>query len=198
MNNAKHIRRVCIYCASSSQVDRSYFNVARDLGRLLAENGIECICGAGNQGLMAELSESVLEAGGKMIGIIPRFMYNEGWFHSSLTELIVTDDIHERKSKMATLSDAVIALPGGCGTMEELLEIITWKQLGLYFGPILIVNVGGYYNSLLEMLNRSVRENFMRPEHLSMWSVVDTPTAVMEVLFSFQTWRKDARQIAVM
>ena len=127
----ENIKSVCVYCASSTKIDKAYFEAARQLGKLLAEKGINVINGAGCQGLMAAVSDSALEAGGKVTGVIPHFMVEQGWYHHKLTELIVTNDMHERKQRMAALADAVIALPGGYGTFEELLEIITWRQLGL-------------------------------------------------------------------
>ena len=137
----KKIKSVCVYCASSSKINPRYFEAARETGRLLAQSGMRCVCGAGNQGLMCTLADSVLENGGEVLGVIPRFMIDEGWCHKGLTETIVTADMHERKERMAQEADAVIALPGGCGTMEELFEIITWKQLGLYLDTIVILNI---------------------------------------------------------
>ncbi len=132
------IRSVCVYSASSTKVDSMYFEAARELGRLLALRGIRLVNGAGNLGLMRACADACLEAGGQVTGVIPHFMVEQGWQHPGLTELIETDDMHSRKQTMARLSDGVIALPGGCGTMEELLEIITWKQLGLYLNPIVV------------------------------------------------------------
>ena len=133
-----------------------YFDVAEELGRLLAEKKINLINGAGCIGLMAATSDAALAAGGTVTGVIPHFMVEQGWHHTGLTRLIETETMHERKRMMADLSDGVIALPGGCGTLEELLEIITWKQLGLYLNPIIILNINGFYNPLLEMLQRAV------------------------------------------
>ena len=135
------IQTICIYCASSTQIDPVYFGHARLLGRQLAEAHIRIVNGAGNIGLMGAVSDAALEAGGEVTGVIPRFMVEQGWNHTGLTETIVVNDMHERKRTMARLSDAVIALPGGYGTLEELLEIITWKQLGLYLNPIVILNL---------------------------------------------------------
>ena len=127
------IKSVCVYCASSTRISPIYFEIAEKLGRLLALNHINLVNGAGCVGLMAEISNAVLKAGGTVTGVIPRFMVENGWHHQELTRLVVTETMHERKQLMAEMSDGVIALPGGCGTMEELLEIITWKQLGLSF-----------------------------------------------------------------
>lgn len=190
------LNSVCVYCASSSKINSVYFEAARELGKLLAENDIECICGAGRKGLMGMLTDQILSYGGSVKGIIPRFMYEEGWFHPNITDLILTDSMHERKALMAENSDAVIAMPGGCGTMEELLEIITWKQLGLYYNPIVILNTGGYYDPLIKMLSQAIDETFMRPEHAQMWMVAQTPKEAIELLFAAEEWVDDPRKFA--
>ena len=136
------IKNVCVYSASSTKIAKVYFDVAEELGRLLAEKKINLINGAGCIGLMAATSDAALAAGGTVTGVIPHFMVEQGWHHTGLIE---TETMHERKRMMADLSDGVIALPGGCGTLEELLEIITWKQLGLYLNPIIILNINGFY-----------------------------------------------------
>ena len=145
---------------------------------------------------MAAASDAALEAGGKVTGVIPRFMVEQGWHHQGLTELLVTETMHERKQRMADLSDAVIALPGGCGTMEELLEVITWKQLGLYLNPIVILNTEGYYDPLLAMLRRAVEGNFMRPEHEAIWQVAATPAEAVELLYTTPKWDESVRKFA--
>lgn len=190
------INSVCVYCASSSKIKPSYFEAARKLGRLLAEKEIECICGAGRKGLMGTLTEEVLNNGGAVKGIIPRFMYEEGWYHPEISDLILTESMHERKTMMAEKSDAVIAMPGGCGTMEELLEIITWKQLGLYFNPIVILNTEGYYDPLIQMLSQAIDETFMRPEHGDMWMVARTPEEAIDLLMNADDWMDNPRKFA--
>ncbi len=190
------IKSVCVYCASSSKIKPAYFEAARELGRLLAQNGMRCVCGAGNQGLMGALSDSVLDYGGRVLGVIPQFMIDEGWCHPRLTETIVTADMHERKERMAQEADAVVALPGGCGTMEELMEIITWKQLGLFLHPIVILNIDEYYTPMIEMLQRAIDENFMRSEHARMWQVVTTPQEAVEAMRSAPQWDRNIRKIA--
>ena len=134
------IKSVCVYSASSTKIDEVYFKAATDLGRLLADYHIRLVNGAGSIGLMRSVADAVLENGGEVTGVIPRFMVEQGWHHTGLTELVEVESMHERKQLMADMSDAVIALPGGCGTLEELLEIITWKQLGLYLNPIVILD----------------------------------------------------------
>ena len=190
------IKNVCVYCASSTKIAPVYFAAAKELGRLLAMHGINLINGAGSLGLMAATSDAVLEAGGTVTGIIPRFMVEQGWQHEGLTHLVKTETMHERKQLMAEMSDGVIALPGGCGTMEELLEIITWKQLGLYFKPIVILNINGFFTPLLEMLQRAIDENFMREEHGSIWQVAQNAEEAVELLFHTPMWDEKVRKYA--
>ena len=180
---------VVVYCASSAHIDDVYFNAARQLGKVLAENNITCITGAGRQGLMGAVNDSVLENGGKVKGIIPQFMIDSGWCHRQLTELVVTETMHERKSLMAQQSDAAIALPGGLGTLEELAEILTWKQLGLYRNPIIILNINGYYDPLLAMFDKMMNENFLNHDYRNMWQVVSSPDEVVNCFQNFTTWK---------
>lgn len=147
-------------------------------------------------GLMAAVSDAAMEAGGKVTGIIPRFMVEQGWQHTQLTELIEVADMHQRKQLMAEQSDAAIALPGGCGTLEELLEVITWKQLGLYLNPIVLLNVNGYFDPLLHMLERAVDENFMRVEHGAIWHVARTPEEAVELVHTIPMWDASVRKFA--
>ena len=145
---------------------------------------------------MRSVADAVLQHGGQVTGVIPRFMVEQNWHHTGLTELIEVDSMHERKQKMANLSDAVIALPGGCGTLEELLEIITWKQLGLYLNPIVILNVDGFFNPLLEMLEKAIEGNFMRRQHEEIWKVASTPEEAVELVYSTPIWDVSIRKFA--
>ena len=190
------IKNVCVYCASSTKIAPVYFASAESLGRLLAMRGINLINGAGSIGLMGTVSNAALEAGGTVTGVIPRFMVEQNWHHTGLTKLVETENMHERKQLMAEMSDGVIALPGGCGTMEELLEIITWKQLGLYLKPIVILNVDGFFDSLLEMLQRAIDENFMRKEHRAIWQVAQTPEEALDLLYQTPMWDESIRKYA--
>lgn len=190
------IETVCIYCASSTKIDPAYFEAARRLGTLLGRRQIRVVNGAGRMGLMAAVSDAAMEAGGKVTGIIPRFMVEQGWQHTQLTELIEVADMHQRKQLMAEQSDAAIALPGGCGTLEELLEVITWKQLGLYLNPIVLLNVNGYFDPLLHMLERAVDENFMRVEHGAIWHVARTPEEAVELVHTIPMWDASVRKFA--
>lgn len=190
------MKTVCVYCASSTKIDQAYVEAAQRLGELLAENNMNVVNGAGRMGLMAAVSNAALEKGGKVTGVIPTFMVEQGWQHDGLTELLVVSDMHERKQTMAKLSDAIIALPGGCGTLEELLEVITWKQLGLYLNPIVILNTKGYFNPLIDMLKRAVDENFMRKQHMDIWAVADTPEQAIELINTMPKWDASIRKIA--
>ena len=187
---------VCVYCASSTQIDEKYFRAAETLGTLIAQRGLRLITGAGNMGLMNAVEEAALAAGGEVTGIIPSFMIKEGWHHTGLTELIETASMHERKQMMADLSDGAIALPGGCGTFEELLEVITWKQLGLYLNPIIILNIDGYYDHLIAQLNKALEDKFMRDIHAGIWQVATTPEEAVELLFNTPNWDKSVRKFA--
>lgn len=190
------ITSVCVYSASSTKIDPVYFDAARELGTLLGQRHIRLINGAGNMGLMAAVSDAALAVGGEVTGVIPRFMVEQGWHHTGLTELVEVETMHERKKTMADLSDAVIALPGGCGTLEELLEIITWKQLGLYLNPVVVLNTGGYFDPLLAMLQKAVEENFMRTQHGAIWHVAGTAREAVELVHTIPLWDASIRKFA--
>ena len=190
------ITSVCVYSASSTKIDPVYFDAAHELGTLLGRQRIRLVNGAGNMGLMSAVADAVLAAGGEVTGVIPRFMVEPGWHHTGLTELREVESMHERKKMMADLSDAVIALPGGCGTLEELLEVITWKQLGLYLNPVVILNTKGYFDPLLDMLHRAVDENFMRQQHGAIWHVARTPQEAVELIHTTPLWDASIRKFA--
>ena len=190
------IGKVAVYCASSRQVAPVYFDAARCLGKLLAEYGVTIVYGGGGEGLMGELADSALQENGKVVGVIPHFMYQIEWGHENLTEMKTVDDMHERKSLMIRGVDAVVALPGGCGTMEELLEVITLKRLGQFLKPIVIVSTNGYFDPLVHMLNRSISERFMDKRHESMWSVVRTPQEVVDAIQRAPKWYEDSLDFA--
>lgn len=190
------INSVCVYSASSTKIDPVYFDAARQLGVLLTQKHIRLINGAGNMGLMSAVSDAVLQAGGEVTGVIPHFMVEQNWHHTGLTELVEVESMHQRKKTMAELSDAVITLPGGCGTLEELLEIITWKQLGLYLNPIVILNIKGYFDPLLQMMDRAMEENFMRRQHGDIWKVAHTPQEAVELIHTTPLWDTSMRKFA--
>lgn len=175
---------ITVYCASSVSVDKQYFDAAETLGREIAHRGLPLITGAGCMGLMGAVNDAAINAGGTTIGVIPQFMVDRGWHHKGLSKLEITDSMHTRKELMASLSRAAIALPGGIGTFEELLEIITWRQLGLYDGNIVILNINGYYNNLLDMLDTAVRQHFMKPDHKELWKVASTPEEAVDLALS--------------
>jgi len=190
------IHSVCVYSASSTKIASVYFEAAEKLGSLLAKQHIRLINGAGSIGLMRSVADAVLENGGEVTGVIPRFMVEQNWHHTGLTELIEVGSMHERKQKMASLSDGIIALPGGCGTLEELLEIITWKQLGLYLNPIIILNTNRFFDPLLEMLEKAIDENFMRRQHGDIWKVAQTPEEAVRLLYETPVWDISIRKFA--
>lgn len=192
------LKNICVYCASSSKVDACYTEAARALGNLLGKRGITLITGGGCQGLMRSVEDGALEKDGKAIGVIPQFMVEQNWHHTGLSELIITNDMHERKQTMAQMSDAIIALPGGCGTMEELCEIITWKQLGLYLKPIVILNVNGYYNHLIKQLEVAIEEHFMGKIHGEIWSVATTPEEALQIIDNTPIWSNEIRKYAAL
>lgn len=174
--------KICVFGASSGRIDQAYIDEAYELGRSLAQNGMDCVNGAGSMGLMRAVSDGALDAGGHVTGVIPKFMVDNGWCYDRLPEVIITPDMHERKQQMAAMTDAVIALPGGCGTLEELLEAITWRQLSINQHPIVLLNTRGYYDPLIAMLERSVAEGFMRESHATLWSVAATPQEAISAI----------------
>lgn len=191
-------KSICVYCASSSRIDKCYSDAAYTLGTLLAHNGITLVTGGGGQGLMRAVEDGALDSGGRAIGVIPQFMVEQNWHHPALSELRITADMHERKQTMANLSDAIIALPGGCGTMEELCEIITWKQLGIYLNPIVILNTNGYYDHLIAQLQHAIEEHFMGKIHGDIWSVATTPEEALEIIEATPVWDREVRKYAAL
>ncbi len=188
--------KVCIFAASSSRIDEEYKIVASRLGTLLAKTGKEVVFGGGGIGLMGIIADAVLANGGKITGVIPSFMKEEGWSHCDVNEMIVTEDMSQRKKTMFGMSDAVIALPGGVGTLEELTEAITLKQLSLYDGPIIILNTLGYYSAFFEFIEQMVEKQFMRFEHKEIWEVVNTPEEVISALNNKNRGNEEWRKIA--
>lgn len=190
-------RSVCVYCASSRACDQAYHDVARTLGRLLAAAGCTIVFGGGRSGSMGALADAALAAAGRIVGVIPRFMVDLEWGHDDLTELHVVEDMRTRKHEMLTRSSAVVALAGGTGTLEELFEAITLKRLGLFLGPIVIVNTRGYYDPLLAQLGQAVAERFIDARHEAMWTVVAGPEDVLPAIESAAAWGAEARDFAV-
>ena len=188
--------RICVYAASSAHCDPEYHAAARRLGNLLARANATVVYGGGAMGSMGAVADGALEAGGRVIGIIPRFMTEVEWQHPGLASLEVVEDMRERKHLLLTGSDAVVALPGGCGTLEELFEAITLKRLGLYFNPIVLLNTRDYWTPLVKFMDRVIDDRFMNPEHRNMWSSVDEPEEVLPRILATPRWSEDARKFA--
>lgn len=189
--------RICVYAASSAQVHEEHQQAAYALGQQLALNGHSLVYGGGSQGLMGAVADGALTHGGEVIGILPKFMADLEWGHPGLTELCLVEDMRERKHLLLTGADAVVALPGGCGTLEELFEAITLKRLGIYFNPIVLLNSRDYYRPLQTFLQQVIDERFMAPEHGAMWSLVDSVDEVLPEILRTPAWREDARDYAV-
>jgi uncharacterized protein (TIGR00730 family) len=183
MSVGTEIQSAAVYCGSSDKCEERYLAEAERVGRVLAEAGIRIVYGGGSDGLMGRVADAGMRAGGGVTGIIPRFMVEVEWAHSGLNDLRIVKDMHARKQLILSESDAVVALPGGCGTLEELLEAITWKQLGLFAGPIVIVNHEGFYTPVLEMLERCIQGKFMNPDHEDIWCVA---ASADEILAAFK------------
>jgi uncharacterized protein (TIGR00730 family) len=182
---AQEVQRACIFCGSSPGARPAYTEVAEDLGMLLVQNGITLVFGGATVGLMGRLADTVVSEGGEAIGVIPQALVDREIAHLGLTDLHVVDTMHERKQRMADLSDAFVALPGGLGTLDELFEIYTWAQLGLHGKPIGLLNVEGYFDGLVGFLEHAVAERFVREDHRDMLIVEEEPAPMLERLKSF-------------
>jgi len=161
---SKIMKKLCVFCGSSMGFNPEYQKVARLLGKRLADEKIELVYGGGNIGLMGILANTILQNGGKVTGVIPRFLYDLEVGHDNVSELIIVESMHERKQIMAQRAEGFMALPGGIGTMEELFEIFTWLQLALVKRPVAIFNVNGFYNPIIDFLNKMVSEGFLKKE----------------------------------
>ncbi len=182
------IRTVTVYAASSQALNPVYVDAAARLGTVVARQGYRVVYGGGGHGLMGAMADAALTAGGQVHGIIPEFLTRVEQGHQALTSLEVVADMRTRKARMLEGSDAVIALPGGCGTFEELFEAMTLKRLGQFLGPIVLINTSEYYRKLLDFLRHSVAEHFMNQTHLDMWQTVTEPEAVPEALEQARPW----------
>lgn len=188
--------RICVYCASSAKIDETYFEATERLAKILVNSGVQVIYGGGGHGLMGKLADTVLAQGGQIKGIMPQFMNEVEWAHKKVTDFEFTNTMHERKAKFLENIDALIALPGGTGTLEELLEAITLKRLGQFTKPIIILNTNGYYDPLILMLERCVEEKFLRPIHAEMWTFVHQPEEVMSAINQSMEWDENAISFA--
>jgi uncharacterized protein (TIGR00730 family) len=192
----EHIKRVTVYASSSNALAASYYDAAARLGAVLGRAGLDIVYGGGGVGLMRAMADQALAAGAHVHGVIPHFLNTVEHGHKSLSRLEVVADMRERKQRMMADSHAVISLPGGSGTFEELLEALTLKRLGLFTGPVVLVNTNGYFDRFVGFLQHSVRERFMSEQHLLMWSVVQEPEGVLEAMHSAYAWSSDAREFA--
>jgi uncharacterized protein (TIGR00730 family) len=188
--------RICVYCASSAKIDEIYFEATERLAKILVNSNVQVIYGGGGHGLMGKLADTVLAQGGQIKGIMPQFMNEVEWAHKNVTDIEFTKTMHERKAKFLENIDALIALPGGTGTLEELLEAITLKRLGQFTKPIIILNTNGYYDPLILMLERCVEEKFLRPIHAEMWTFVHQPEEVMSAINQSMEWDENAISFA--
>lgn len=190
------MKRIAVYCASSAKIAPVYFEATERLAKLFVKENIQVVFGGADGGLMGKLADTVIEHGGRIKGVMPRFMKEIEWAHKGVTDFEFTDTMHERKTKYLEGVDGLVALPGGSGTLDELLEAITLKRLGLFTKPIVILNTNNYYEPLQAMLNKCVSENFMHAEHLKMWTFVDEPEDVMVALENAPAWHQDAIKLA--
>jgi uncharacterized protein (TIGR00730 family) len=179
------LRRICVFCGSSSGARPVYPQAAQTIGRLLAQRGIELVYGGGNVGLMGTVADECLKHGGRVIGVIPQMLVDKEVAHAGLTELRIVGSMHERKAVMADLSDAVISLPGGFGTWEEFCEVLTWSQLGIQRKACALLNVNGYYDPLLQMADRAVSEGFLREIHRDLLLSDEDPIRLLDRLSSY-------------
>ncbi len=179
------MKKICVFCGSSFGNNKSYSDTANILGNLIAKNNIELVYGGASVGLMGEIASAVLNAGGKVTGVIPKQLIEKEVAHTGLNDLRIVGSMHERKSLMAELSDGFIAMPGGFGTLEEVFEVVAWGQLNFHNKPLGLLNVNGYYNNLIKFLDHSVNENFIKPEHREMILVDNDPEAMLTQLQNY-------------
>ena len=181
-----NIKTLCVYCGSSLGRQQEYLESARVLAEELVKRDIDLVYGGASVGIMGEIADTVLAAGGNAIGVIPQSLVDKEVSHQGLTQLHIVDSMHKRKSKMIEISDAFVALPGGMGTLEEMFEVLTWSQLGFHQKPCALLNVNGYYNHLSAFLNHAVAEEFIKAEHKNMLIVDDSPIALLNAIEAYE------------
>lgn len=190
------VQRVTVYASSSDALAESYYDAAGRLGTVLGKAGVNIVYGGGGAGLMGAMANRALAEGAHVHGVIPDFLNTVEHGHQNLSQLEVVGDMRERKRRMLVDSNAVVSLPGGSGTFEEVFEVLTLKRLGHFLGPIVLVNTNSYFNRLVDFLEHSVSERFMSELHLEMWSIVDEPEQVFEAMLRATKWSRDARKFA--
>jgi uncharacterized protein (TIGR00730 family) len=188
--------KICVYCASSAKVDKSYFAATEKLAKEFVKANIDVVYGGGGIGLMGHLADTIIDNGGKIKGIMPKFMNEVEWAHKRVADMEFTDTMHERKAKFLDDIDGLVTLAGGSGTLEELLEAITLKRLGQFTKPIIILNTNGFYDPLRQMLEKCISENFMDERHLQMWDFVEEPEQVIDSIKNAPSWDRDSIKFA--
>lgn len=182
--------QVCVYCASSGRIHPEYFEATSRLAHILVENNVKVVFGGGSSGLMGQLADSVLAAGGQIKGIMPQFMNEVEWGHTGVSDFIYTETMHERKAKFLEGTDALIALPGGPGTFEELFEALTLKKLAQFTKPIVILNTRGYFNAFHQLMQQAVEEHFIPDELKYLYTIVNAPEEVLPAIQNAHAWNK--------
>jgi len=190
-------KQICVFCSSSDKIDKAHFDAAEKTATAITNAGYTIVCGGGSHGLMGKIINTATQNNGSVVGIMPEFMRKVEWDSKELSELIVVEDMRERKKRMIEDVDAVVTLAGGCGTLEELVEVITLKKLGKFTKPIIILNTNGFYNHLEELLNKMIDENFMNKQSRDMWNFVYTPEQILEAIEKSIPWDSDAINFAV-
>ena len=185
------MKNVCVYCGSSSGRRKDYAEAAAALAERLVKHNMNLVYGGASVGIMGEIADAVLDAGGQVIGVMPRALVEKEVQHDGLTELLVVDSMHERKLKMAEISDGFIAMPGGLGTLEELFEILTWAQLGFHQKPCALLNVQGYYDKLSAFLDHAVEEQFIKSVHSHMLLIEENPEKILQSMLAYQPPTED-------
>ena len=191
-------KRICVFCASSRGCDPVFHHDAFELGTLLAGESCTVVYGGGAFGSMGALADGALSSGGYVVGVLPNFMATLEWGHTQISELHLVEDMRSRKHMMLSDSDAVVALPGGCGTLEEVMEALTLKRLGIYLNPIVLVNTKDFFSPLIDLLQRCVDERFLDVRHLKMCTIVSKPDEVLEAIRTSEAWPSDARSFAAL
>jgi hypothetical protein len=180
------MKSICVYCGSADHLKPEYMEAAYQMGKAIAERGLQLWYGAGKTGLMGAVADGALAAGGEVVGVIPAMFYTPQLAHDGLSRLEIVDSMHQRKERLATQAEAFIALPGGYGTFEELFEILTWAQIGLHQKPIGILNTAGYFDPLMGMVEQALREGFIYDIHRALFCCEATPTRLLDALKNYQ------------